>query len=83
MATKVTAKTAAIRALVKGLTPKRLEARLASAERKLVVPSLRAKSRKPTAETLEAPRELKTGKLTRYVDEDDMFKKLGVKVGKT
>lgn len=37
----------------------------------------------PNAESLEALADLKAGKLTRYVDEDDMFKKLGIKVGKT
>jgi hypothetical protein len=41
------------------------------------------KSRIPTADTFRALKELKAGKLTRYVDEDDLFKKLGIKVGKT
>jgi hypothetical protein len=32
--------------------------------------------------TVEARRDLEAGNLTRYVDEDDMFRKLGIKVGK-
>ena len=32
--------------------------------------------------TIEALHDLATGNLTRYVDEDDMFTKLGIKVGK-
>ena len=32
--------------------------------------------------TVEALHDLETGHLTRYVDEDDMFRKLGIKVGK-
>ena len=41
------------------------------------------KGRNPTADTRRALAELESGKLTRYVDEDDMFKKLGIKIGKT
>lgn len=40
------------------------------------------KLRVPTAATLQALAELKARKGTRYVDEDDLFKKLGIKVGK-
>jgi hypothetical protein len=43
-----------------------------------MVPS---RSRIPAA-TIKALNELKAGKLTRYADEDDLFKKLGVKLGK-
>jgi hypothetical protein len=41
-----------------------------------------AKGRAPTADTLKALEELKAGKLTRYDDEDDLFGKLGIKLGK-
>jgi len=41
-----------------------------------------AKGRTPTADTLKALEELKAGKLTRYDDEDDLFSKLGIKLGK-
>jgi hypothetical protein len=40
-----------------------------------------SRSRIPAA-TIRALKELKAGKLTRYADADDLFKKLGVKVGK-
>jgi len=40
-------------------------------------------SRIPTTSTLRALAELKDGKLNRYADEDDLFRKLGIKVGKT
>ena len=40
------------------------------------------KSRIPTAGTLEALAELKAGKLNSYADEGELFKKLGIKVGK-
>ncbi len=39
-------------------------------------------SRSPNAESRQALAELKSGKLTRYTDTADMFKKLGIKVGK-
>jgi hypothetical protein len=42
-----------------------------------------AESRIPTAETIKALAELRHGKLNRYADEDELFKKLGIKVGKT
>jgi hypothetical protein len=42
-----------------------------------------AKGRAPTADTLKALEELKAGKLTRYDDEDDLFRKLGIKLGLT
>ncbi len=42
-----------------------------------------SKSRVPNATTRRALADLKAGRLTRYVDEDDLFKKLGIKVGKT
>ena len=40
------------------------------------------KSRIPNAATLRALADLKAGRLTRYADADDLFRKLGVKVGK-
>jgi hypothetical protein len=40
-----------------------------------------SRSRLPAA-TVRALKELETGELTRYVDEDDLFKKLGIKLGK-
>jgi hypothetical protein len=39
-------------------------------------------SREPNAESLEALAELEAGKLTRYVDTAEMFKRLGITVGK-
>jgi hypothetical protein len=49
-------------------------------------PALTAKestsTHEPTAESLEALAELEAGELTRYVDTADVFKKLGIKVGK-
>ncbi len=39
-------------------------------------------SREPNAESLEALAELEAGKLTRYIDTAEMFKRLGIKVGK-
>jgi hypothetical protein len=41
----------------------------------------KSKQALPSA-TIEALRDLATGNLTRYADEDDMFTKLGIKVGK-
>jgi hypothetical protein len=38
--------------------------------------------KEPNAESLEALAELESGELTRYSDTADMFKKLGIKVGK-
>jgi hypothetical protein len=38
-------------------------------------------SRLPAA-TIRALKELEADKLTRYVDEDELFKKLGIKLGK-
>ena len=35
------------------------------------------------AATIRALKELKAGKLARYEDEDDLFRKLGIKLGKT
>ncbi|MFI5456694.1 MAG: hypothetical protein ACHRXM_14695 [Isosphaerales bacterium] len=43
---------------------------------------LDTKSRIPNAATRRALADLKTGRVTRYVDADDLFRKLGVKVGK-
>ena len=40
-----------------------------------------SRSRLPAA-TVRALKEIETGELTRYVDEDDLFKKLGIKLGK-
>ena len=37
-----------------------------------------AKGRAPTADTLKALEELKAGKLTRYDDEEDLYRKLGI-----
>jgi hypothetical protein len=34
------------------------------------------------AATIRALKELEAGKLTRYADEDDLFEKLGIKLGK-
>jgi hypothetical protein len=34
------------------------------------------------AATIRALKELRAGKLTRYEDEDDLFRKLGIKLGK-
>lgn len=39
-----------------------------------------AKKRLPAA-TIRALEELKAGKLNRYADADDMFQKLGIKIG--
>lgn len=41
-----------------------------------------AEGRAPTADTLKALEELKAGKLTRYDDKEDLFRKLGIKLGK-
>jgi hypothetical protein len=40
-----------------------------------------SRSRIPAA-TIRALKELKAGELTRYADADDLFKKLGIKLGK-
>jgi hypothetical protein len=50
----------------------------ASAE---VKPATKAKKRLPAA-TIRALKELAAGKLNRYADADDMFQKLGIKLGK-
>jgi hypothetical protein len=39
-------------------------------------------SRIPNADTLISMSQFKAGNLTRYDDADDLFKKLGIKVGK-
>jgi hypothetical protein len=44
-------------------------------------PVAKAKKRLPAA-TIRALKELEADKLTRYVDADDLFQKLGIKVGK-
>jgi hypothetical protein len=44
-------------------------------------PATKAKNRLPAA-TIRALKELKAGKLNRYADADDMFQKLGIKLGK-
>lgn len=41
----------------------------------------RSRSHLPAA-TIRALKELESGKLTRYADADDLFKKLGIKLGK-
>jgi hypothetical protein len=46
-------------------------------------PSLKAKQGIPTASLLKSIAEHKAGNVTRYADEDDLFRKLGIKVGKT
>ena len=51
----------------------------ASAE---VNPVPEARKRLPAA-TIRALKELKAGKLNRYADADDMFQKLGIKLGQT
>ena len=43
----------------------------------------RPKTKRLPAATIRALKELKAGKLTRYEDEDDLFRKLGIKLGKT
>ena len=40
-----------------------------------------SRSRLPAA-TIRALKELEAGKLTRYADADDLFRKLGIKLGK-
>jgi hypothetical protein len=40
------------------------------------------KSRIPNATTRRAIADVKAGRLTRYADEDELFRKLGIKVGK-
>jgi hypothetical protein len=40
-----------------------------------------SRSRLPAA-TVRALKEIEAGELTRYADEDDLFKKLGIKLGK-
>ena len=45
-------------------------------------PSSAPKSRVPNAATLRALADLKAGRLTRYADADDLFRKLGVKAKK-
>ena len=44
-------------------------------------PATKAKKRLPAA-TIRALKELEAGKLNRYADADDMFQKLGIKLGK-
>ena len=44
-------------------------------------PATAAKKRLPAA-TIRALKELEAGKLNRYADADDMFRKLGIKLGK-
>jgi hypothetical protein len=44
-------------------------------------PGTKAKKRLPAA-TIRALKELEAGKLNRYADADDMFQKLGIKLGK-
>jgi hypothetical protein len=44
-------------------------------------PAPKAKKRLPAA-TIRAMKELAAGKLNRYADADDMFQKLGIKLGK-
>jgi hypothetical protein len=43
-------------------------------------PATKARKRLPAA-TIRALKELEAGKLTRYADADDLFQKLGIKLG--
>ncbi len=45
-------------------------------------PEKTVSSQEPNAESLEALAELEAGEVTRYADTAEMFKKLGIKVGK-
>jgi argininosuccinate synthase len=86
MVIKLNKKPVIAKAALKGLnkkTPTSLIGRIAAIERKMAALSQSDRPRNPTAATLRALKQLKSGKLTRYVDEDDMFRKLGIKVGKT
>lgn len=46
-----------------------------------IAPATKAKKRLPAA-TIRALKELEAGKLNRYADADDLFQKLGIKLGK-
>ena len=73
-------KTAAKKASPKKATPEKAAANGPVAPAKMK-PATKAKKRLPAA-TIRALKELKAGKLNRYADADDMFQKLGIKLGK-
>lgn len=87
MATKLIAKesggekpTATKAPAKKGVASKKAAANGPAASAK-ATPAPKARKRLPAA-TIRALKELKAGKLNRYADADDMFQKLGIKVGK-
>ena len=87
MATRLTAKKvgdekpSTKRAPAKKAVPSKKAAANGSAAFAGAEPVTKAKKRLPAA-TIRALKELEAGKLNRYADADDMFQKLGIKLGK-
>jgi guanyl-specific ribonuclease Sa len=79
---KVVAKAAApakAKAAAKKAAPAKAAAKKTAAAAETSKPAT-SRSRLPSA-TIRALKEVEAGKLTRYADEDDLFKKLGIKLG--